>query len=83
LREGRSADDPDPDGDGRPARDDAPEAAGRCRREEVEMSSLYSRIACCVDRDDMAPEVLAESLRLADGSAAWSTRCTWSRRRTW
>jgi nucleotide-binding universal stress UspA family protein len=68
LREGRSADDPDPDGDGRPARDDAPEAAGRCRREEVEMSSLYSRIACCVDRDDMASEVLAESLRLAGGS---------------
>lgn len=32
------------------------------------MPGLYSRIACCIDRDDMAPEILAEGLRLADGS---------------
>jgi nucleotide-binding universal stress UspA family protein len=33
------------------------------------MPSLYSRIACCVERDDMASEVLAEGLRLADGAS--------------
>jgi nucleotide-binding universal stress UspA family protein len=32
------------------------------------MPSPYSRIACCVDCDDRAHEVLAEGLRLADGS---------------
>jgi nucleotide-binding universal stress UspA family protein len=32
------------------------------------MSSPYSRIACCVDCDDRAHEVLAEGLRLADGA---------------
>lgn len=34
------------------------------------MSSSYRHIACCVDRDEMAPAVVREALRLAEGDAA-------------
>lgn len=33
------------------------------------MDRPYNRIACCVDRDQMADEVLAEGMRLAGGDA--------------
>ena len=33
------------------------------------MDMPYNRIACCVDRDEMTDEVLAEGMRLAGGDA--------------
>lgn len=33
------------------------------------MDRPYNRIACCVDRDQMADEVIAEGMRLAGGDA--------------
>jgi nucleotide-binding universal stress UspA family protein len=33
------------------------------------MDMPYARIACCVDRDDMTDEILAEGMRLAGGDA--------------
>lgn len=34
------------------------------------MNRPYERIACCLDRDDMAGQVIAEGLRLAGGEAS-------------
>lgn len=34
------------------------------------MDRPYERIACCLDRDEMAAEVIAEGLRLAGGDAS-------------
>jgi nucleotide-binding universal stress UspA family protein len=35
---------------------------------EVPMDRPYSRIACCIDNDGMAEDVLREGIRLADGA---------------
>ena len=35
---------------------------------EVPMNRPYRRIACCIDRDEMAGAVLDEAVRLADGA---------------
>lgn len=34
------------------------------------MSSPYRRIACCIEQDEMAADVIREGLRLADGDAS-------------
>jgi nucleotide-binding universal stress UspA family protein len=43
------------------------QADGKACMEGVAMNKPYTRVACCIDRDDMADIVVREGLRLAGG----------------